>query len=48
MRRIFRLSEPCRLSHKCEYYRKGSMTCSDDDEAVHYCGVLRAVMTTTA
>ncbi|MEM2140047.1 MAG: hypothetical protein QXJ74_09865 [Nitrososphaera sp.] len=45
MRRFFRLTEPCRFSRYCEYYRKDSMTCNDDGEAVHYCGILRQAVT---
>lgn len=45
MRRFFRLTEPCRYSRYCEYYRKDSMTCNDDAEAVHYCGILKQAVT---
>lgn len=34
MRRFFRLTAPCRYSRYCEHYRKGSVTCNDDGEAI--------------
>ena len=32
------MTEPCRFTKSCKFYRSDSHTCNDDDKAMIYCG----------